>query len=143
MASKIVAKGYKKTSGAVCECTKADDHEIRINKVPLSIYPDMLMQSKLQEVVNVIGLQSLKGLDFNIVLNKDCGFTGRVYAARQTFCRAVLAYFGTYAEEYKKQEIQKRLMAFDRFTVIKDTRVKEPKKYNGPGARARYQKSYR
>ncbi|OQS54985.1 RpS16 [Ecytonucleospora hepatopenaei] len=143
MSTKIIAKGQKKTSTAVCECSKTGDFEIRVNKVPLNIYSDYLMQSKLNEVVEVIGMKCLGGLDFDITLAKNCGFTGRVYAARQAFCRAVLAYYGTYAEECKKQEIHKRLMAFDRFAVVTDTRVKEPKKYGGPGARARYQKSYR
>lgn len=143
MIAKILTKGIKKTSTATCECTKAGEFEVRINQVPLSICEDFLLAAKLNEVIEVIGRNTLVGLDFSITMQKQGGFTGRVYAARQAFCRAVLAYFGTNSDEYKKQEIQKNLMAFDRFALVTDTRVKEPKKYGGPGARARYQKSYR
>ncbi|ORD93380.1 RS16 [Enterospora canceri] len=143
MSSRILTKGTKKTSTATCECTRAGEFEVRVNKVPLSVMGDYLMQAKLNEVIETIGRGPLAGLDFDITTCKEGGFTGRVYAARQAFCRAVLAYFGMHSDEYKKQEIQQRLMAFDRFALVTDTRRKEPKKYGGPGARARYQKSYR
>jgi small subunit ribosomal protein S9 len=34
-------------------------------------------------------------------------------------------------------------MEFDRTLLVNDVRQPEPKKWGGPGARARYQKSYR
>jgi len=34
-------------------------------------------------------------------------------------------------------------MSYDRSLLVADQRRREPKKYGGPGARARYQKSYR
>jgi small subunit ribosomal protein S9 len=34
-------------------------------------------------------------------------------------------------------------MEFDRSLLVNDSRQSEPKKWGGPGARARYQKSYR
>merc|ERR1712133_282527 len=139
MSTKIVTKGNKKTSSATCECNKSDTFEVRVNRVPLTIHGDSLLQAKMNEVIEVIGRAALANLDFDIVMSKTGGFTGQIYAARQAFCRAVLAYYGTYSDEYKKQEIQARLMAFDRFAVVTDTRRKEAKKYGGPGARARYQ----
>lgn len=35
------------------------------------------------------------------------------------------------------------LLQYDRSLLVADPRRCEPKKYGGPGARARYQKSYR
>ena len=41
---------------------------------------------------------------------------------------------------YLKLEL---LLQYDRTLLVTDPRRCEPKKYGGPGARARYQKSYR
>ena len=56
-------------------------------------------------------------------------------------------------DEQSKREIKDLLVSFDRsliatgrkfpFAFIVDPRRTEPKKYGGPSARARYQKSYR
>ena len=40
-------------------------------------------------------------------------------------------------------EIKDLLVSYDRSLLVSDPRRKEPKKFSGPGARARYQKSYR
>lgn len=45
--------------------------------------------------------------------------------------------------EVAKNEIKAVLMAYDRSLLVADPRRCEPKKFGGPSARARYQKSYR
>ena len=46
-------------------------------------------------------------------------------------------------DEARKCEIKDLLVSYDRSLLVSDPRRKEPKKFGGPGARARYQKSYR
>lgn len=46
-------------------------------------------------------------------------------------------------DESSKQEIRQILVDYDRSLLVADPRRCEPKKFGGPGARARYQKSYR
>lgn len=46
-------------------------------------------------------------------------------------------------DESSKQEIRSILIDYDRSLLVADPRRCEPKKFGGPGARARYQKSYR
>ena len=46
-------------------------------------------------------------------------------------------------DEASKKEIKDILLAYDRTLLVADPRRMEPKKFGGPGARARYQKSYR
>jgi len=46
-------------------------------------------------------------------------------------------------DEASKKEIKDILTQFDRTLLVADPRRCEPKKFGGPGARARYQKSYR
>ena len=45
--------------------------------------------------------------------------------------------------EVAKNEIKATLLAYDRSLLVADPRRCEPKKFGGPSARARYQKSYR
>ena len=46
-------------------------------------------------------------------------------------------------DEQSKKEIKDILVQFDRTLLVADPRRCEAKKFGGPGARARYQKSYR
>jgi len=45
--------------------------------------------------------------------------------------------------EQEKNDIKDILLAYDRSLLVADPRRCEPKKFGGPGARGRYQKSYR
>ena len=45
--------------------------------------------------------------------------------------------------ESAKNEIKAVLLAYDRTLLVADPRRCEPKKFGGPSARSRYQKSYR
>lgn len=49
----------------------------------------------------------------------------------------------TVIDEQSKNEIKKVLLNYDRTLLVSDPRRCEPKKFGGPSARARYQKSYR
>lgn len=46
-------------------------------------------------------------------------------------------------DEASKKEVKDILLAYDRTLLVADPRHREPKKFGGPGARAKYQKSYR
>jgi len=46
-------------------------------------------------------------------------------------------------DEQSKKAIKDILIQFDRTLLVADPRKCESKKFGGPGARARYQKSYR
>ncbi len=46
-------------------------------------------------------------------------------------------------DEASKKEIRDQLILYDRTLLVADPRRSEPKKFGGPGARARFQKSYR
>jgi small subunit ribosomal protein S16e len=71
------------------------------------------------------------------------GYTSQVYAIRQAIAKAIVAYYQKYVDEYAKNQIKQTLVQYDRTLLVADNRRMEPKKFGGPGARARYQKSYR
>ncbi len=52
-------------------------------------------------------------------------------------------FFHADVDEAAKKEIKDLLAAYDRTLLVADSRRCEPKKFGGPGARARFQKSYR
>ncbi|MEI4867169.1 30S ribosomal protein S9, partial [Klebsiella pneumoniae] len=67
----------------------------------------------------------------------------QIYAIRQSISKALVAYYQKYVDEASKKEIKDILIQYDRTLLVADPRRCESKKFGGPGARARYQKSYR
>ena len=51
-----------------------------------------------------------------------------------------MAYYQKYVDESSKREIKDILVTYDRTLLVADPRRCEPKKFGGPGARARFQK---
>jgi small subunit ribosomal protein S16e len=74
---------------------------------------------------------------------KGGGTTSQIYAIRQAIAKGIVAFNQKYVDEASKKEIKEKLIQYDRTLLVADTRRCEPKKFGGPGARARYQKSYR
>lgn len=74
---------------------------------------------------------------------KGGGQVSQVYAIRQAISKALVAYYQKFVDEASKKEIKDILIQYDRSLLVADPRRMEPKKFGGPGARARYQKSYR
>jgi small subunit ribosomal protein S9 len=64
------------------------------------------------------------------------GFSGQADAVRTAIARGLV-------EHTNDAELRDAFMSFDRSLLVNDVRQTESKKWGGPGARARYQKSYR
>ncbi|KAK6060716.1 ribosomal protein S9 [Cooperia oncophora] len=62
---------------------------------------------------------------------------------RQALAKALVAYYHKYVDEQSKKELKDQFFAYDKSLLVADPRRTEAKKFGGPGARARYQKSYR
>merc|ERR1712076_56098 len=127
--------GRKKTATAVAHC-RSGQGLIKVNGKPLEQIEPKALQYKLQEPVLVAGI------DIRVRVSGG-GRIAQIYAIRQAVARAVVAYYQKYVDEQSKQEIKDLLISYDRTLLVSDPRRKESKKFGGPGARARYQKSYR
>lgn len=90
----------------------------------------------------IIGLDKLANVDIRVRVTGG-GHTSQIYAIRQAIAKAIVAYYQKYVDEQSKNELKKALITYDRTLLVADPRRSEPKKFGGPGARARYQKSYR
>jgi small subunit ribosomal protein S16e len=94
------------------------------------------------EPLLVIGLDKFANVDIRVRVTGG-GQTSQIYAIRQAIAKAIVAYYQKFVDEQSKNELKKALIAYDRTLLVADPRRSEPKKFGGPGARARYQKSYR
>jgi small subunit ribosomal protein S9 len=64
------------------------------------------------------------------------GFMGQAEAVAVALSRGLVDWF-------KKEELKRRITEYDRVLLVGDPRQSESKKFGGPGARRRRQKSYR
>jgi small subunit ribosomal protein S9 len=87
------------------------------------------------EPFRVIEEEIRDGFDIDVDIEGG-GVVGQADAARTAIARGVV-------EHTNDAELRDAYMEFDRSLLVNDVRQREAKKWGGPGARARYQKSYR
>ncbi|XP_014218406.1 40S ribosomal protein S16 [Copidosoma floridanum] len=133
--------GRKKSATAVAYC-KQGNGVMRVNGRPLELFEPRGLQYKLQEPILLLGKEKFAGVDIRVRVNGG-GHISQIYAIRQSIAKALVAYYQKYVDEASKKEIKEILITYDRTLLVADPRRCEPKKFGGPGARARYQKSYR
>jgi small subunit ribosomal protein S16e len=102
------------------------------------LQPDIL-RIKLQEPILVVGKDKFALMDIRVRV-KGGGHVAQIYAIRQAIAKALIAYYQKNVDEQSKKELKEQFVAYDRNLLVADPRRHEPKKFGGPGARARYQK---
>ena len=75
---------------------------------------------------------------------------GQAYAVATAMSRALIGWTKSRNEPKDhpftksiRSDLKKKIEGFDKYLISGDARRKEPKKFGGPGARRRKQKSYR
>merc|ERR1712167_292052 len=115
---------------------------IKVNGRPLEQVEPKALQYKLQEPILLLGKDRFADVDIRIRV-KGGGHNSQIYAIRQALSKSLVSYYQKYVDEQSKKAIKDILVQFDRTLLVADPRKCEAKKFGGPGARARYQKSYR
>merc|ERR1712070_28365 len=133
--------GRKKNAVAVSYCKKGRGL-IKINGCPIELVEPEILRYKVYEPILLLGQERFANVDIRIRV-KGGGYTSQIYAIRQAIAKSVVAYYQKYVDEASKREIKDILTSYDRTLLVADPRRCEPKKFGGPGARARRQKSYR
>lgn len=130
----IVVSGKRKTaiSRAV---VRAGIGRVYVNKVPVEIYEPEIAREKMMEPLFQSGDEVWKQLDLDVKTSGG-GYMGQAEAARMAIANAILKWT-------KSTHLRSVYSEYDRTMIAGDSRKKEPKKFGGPGARARDQKSYR
>ena len=126
--------GKKKT--AVARATVRDGKgRVRINSRPIELIEPEMSRLKMLEPFRIADEDLRDQVDVDVNMEGG-GFSGQADAARTAIARGLV-------EHFNDAELRDAFMAFDRTLLVNDVRQSEPKKWGGPGARARYQKSYR
>ncbi|TVY54232.1 40S ribosomal protein S16 [Lachnellula cervina] len=121
---------------------KAGKGLVKVNGKPLNLVQPEILRFKVYEPLLVLGLDKFANVDIRVRVTGG-GHTSQVYAIRQAISKSIVAYYQKFVDEHSKNELKHLLVTYDRTLLVADNRRCEPKKFGGPGARARYQKSYR
>ena len=131
---KIIHTSGKKKAATARATLKEGKGIVRINKVPLDIHEPRLARLKIQEPVEIAG-DLLKGMNIDVVVSGG-GIMGQTDAVRTAIAKGIVEWTGDTA-------LKEAYSEYDRNLLVSDHRQKERKKFGGPGARSKYQKSYR
>lgn len=130
----LVVSGKRKTAVARA-VVRAGAGRIRINRVPVEILEPEIARAKIMEPLLQAGEEVWKQVDMD-VRTRGGGYMGQAEAARMAMANALLKWT-------KSGHLRTVFNQYDRTMIVGDSRSKEPKKFGGPGARAKEQKSYR
>jgi len=137
----------RKTASAHVYITKGDG-KVRINNVPLE-----MIQREISREVILVPLEISGDLRNKINISvkvRGGGFMRQAYVTAIGITRALIGWTKNKKEPKdhpftKKQRdgLKQEIEVVDKYLISGDARRKEPKKFGGPGARRRKQKSYR
>jgi small subunit ribosomal protein S9 len=130
----LVVSGKRKTATARA-VVKQGVGKIRINMTPVEILEPAIAREKIMEPLLQAGDATWKQLDMDVKAIGG-GYMGQAEAARMAIANALLKWT-------KSSHLRTVFTEYDRTMVAGDARAKESKKFGGPGARAKEQKSYR
>ena len=129
----VVSTGKRKTSLAKATI-KDGNGRIRINGRPLEIQQPELARMRIMEPLILFG-EGWKRYDIR-VRTKGGGFMSQADAVRMAIATGLVRM----SQDF---EARSKMIEHDRTMLVGDPRRTEPKKFGGPSARSRYQKSYR
>jgi len=126
--------GKKKT--AIARATVSEgEGRVRIDSRPIELIEPETARLKMMEPFRIAGEDIRDSVDIDVNVEGG-GIMGGADAARTAIARGLV-------EHKSDMELRDAYMQFDRTLLVNDVRQSESKKWGGPGARARYQKSYR
>ena len=139
--------GQRKTSKAVATISKGTG-KIRINNIPAEILQPEVSMQLVMTPIQLIGELRNK-VDITVKVEGG-GFMGQAFASSVAISRALIGE-GKGGRDPKdhplskslREEIRRKITEFDRHFIAGDPRQTESKKFGGPGARRKKQKSYR
>src|SRR5512136_3017558 len=124
MAKIVNTSGKRKT--AIARATlRPGNGIVRINSVPLEIYPNEMVRLKISEPLLLLP-NALEGIDVAIDVHGG-GIMGQAEAVRTALARGILKW-------HNDPQIKDVYVSYDRSLLVNDSRQKESKKPHGRGA---------
>ncbi len=132
----LMEKSRRKTAIARARLVPGSER-ITVNKVDIRVLKPKELRELILEPVNVsvITKEIASGADISITV-RGGGTSGQAQAARSALAKVI-------ARADQGDTVRKAYIDYDRTLMVDDVSQVEPKKYKGPKARARFQKSYR
>jgi small subunit ribosomal protein S9 len=129
-----VSSGKRKT--AIARATvREGTGRIHINKTPLNNFTPLMARQIIEEPLMIAGPDIASKVDIRVNV-RGGGVMGQAQASRIAIARGLVDFT-------KNADLRKAYVEYDRTLMAGDSRRKEKKKFGGPGARAKKQKSYR
>jgi small subunit ribosomal protein S9 len=129
----VVSTGKRKTSLAKAT-VKDGAGRLRINGVPLEVYQPEVARMRIMEPLILFG-SNWKRYDIKVRVSGG-GYMSQADAVRMAVATGLVRM----SQDF---EARSKMIEHDRTMLVGDPRRTEPKKFGGPSARSRYQKSYR
>jgi len=137
----------RKAASAHVHIAKGDG-KIRINNVPVEMIGQETAREAILAPLEIAGDLRNK-VDISVRV-KGGGFMGQSGAVATAISRALTGWTKSKKDPKDhpfskpiREDLRKRISEYDKYLISGDARRKEPKKFGGPGARSRKQKSYR
>lgn len=137
----------RKTASAHVYITKGAG-KIRINNVPVEMIQQQTAREAILAPLEIAGDLRNK-IDLSVRVSGG-GFMGQASASATAISRALTGWTKTKKEPKEhpfpkstREDLRVRIAEYDKYLISGDARRKEPKKFGGPGARRKKQKSYR
>jgi len=125
--------GARKTSRATA-AVHPGSGRIRINGTPLEIYEPEIARLHIMAPAAIAGEMRDR---YDVTVNvSGGGFMSQADATAMALARA-------YTDLSKGNEMRDKMQAYNKYLLSGDPRQSEPKKFGGPAARRKRQKSYR
>ncbi len=147
MNKKEIYYATKKSASAHVYITKGIGR-VLVNNVPIEIIEHEAAREIMLVPIEISG-ELRKKINISVRVNGG-GFMGQAFAAATAMSRALTGLTKSKKDpkdhplsRSAREELREKITEFDKYLISGDARKKEPKKYGGPGARRRRQKSYR
>jgi small subunit ribosomal protein S9 len=125
--------GKRKTSQARVVITEGKGR-IRVNNIPVYLHEPMNARDKIMESILLAG-EAAKSVDISAKVSGG-GCMSQAEAVRMGIAQGLVKW-------WKSKKLRSAYIEYDRTMLAGDARRKESKKFGGPSARTRKQKSYR
>ncbi|WP_461436089.1 30S ribosomal protein S9 [Methanosphaera sp.] len=132
--SKVVHTSGKRKTAIARGTVREGTGKVRVNRKPVELYSPELARLKIFEPLELAG-DLVDSVDINVRVIGG-GVMGQAEAARMVIAKGLVEYYGD-------MNLKDRYVQYDRTMLVGDPRRSESKKFGGPGARDRKQKSYR
>jgi small subunit ribosomal protein S9 len=130
---RVLATGKRKTS--VARVVVSDGKgRIRVNNTPIHLVEPYLAREKIREAF-MLATDYNERVDIQITTHGG-GFMSQAAAARMGIAHGMVKFS-------KSKKLKAKYIEYDRTMLAGDARRKEAKKFGGPSARRKKQKSYR